>query len=125
MTHQRALSKTEIKRCEEATQPVCHCRCGGLKHGAKRVPQSAGFGGFAELPMDDPHYIAPISKRETINLLNRVDLYLIRDSELYHNENAWREARHIVYDALTAVRNGYADRGKPAEDQPHSNSSSK
>lgn len=49
----RALSLREITRCEDAREPVCHCRCGGVLHGAGR---GTGREFFESLPETDPHY---------------------------------------------------------------------
>lgn len=49
----RALSKREAQNCEDAKEIVCHCRCNGASHGAKR-------GDVSSLPMDDPHSPARI-----------------------------------------------------------------
>lgn len=44
----KALSKKAAQNCENAVEPVCHCRCGGALHGALRGPVES-------LPMTDPH----------------------------------------------------------------------
>lgn len=44
----RRLGRGAAKRCEEATEPKCRCRCGGALHGAKR-------GSTDSLPLGDPH----------------------------------------------------------------------
>lgn len=44
----RRLGRGAAKRCEEATEPKCACRCGGQFHGARR-------GATEDLPLDDPH----------------------------------------------------------------------
>lgn len=45
----RALSVSAASECEQALGSVCHCRCGGALHGAKRVSN------IGELPLNDPH----------------------------------------------------------------------
>jgi hypothetical protein len=50
----RSLSRRQADRCELALEPACKCRCGGVKHGAKR---GSGIAFFNALPVDDPHYI--------------------------------------------------------------------
>lgn len=57
------LSLNALRRCEEAQEPVCHCRCGGTYHGKKRngdKPADRAF--FESLPDDDPHHL--LSKDE-------------------------------------------------------------
>jgi hypothetical protein len=60
--YKRPLNQREADRCEQAEEPVCKCRCGGAKHGAKRVPAGSPAAAFATLPPDDPHYI-PLPKK--------------------------------------------------------------
>lgn len=45
---QKALSWRAAQNCENAKELVCHCRCGGANHGAKR-------GNVGDLPFEDPH----------------------------------------------------------------------
>jgi hypothetical protein len=58
----RPLNRREADRCEQAKEPVCKCRCGGAKHGAKRIPAGSPASAFATLPEDDPHFI-PLPKK--------------------------------------------------------------
>jgi hypothetical protein len=55
------LSTKLAQACEEATQPQCKCRCGGVLHGAKRggtnTDGSIDRAFFERLPQDDPHYL--------------------------------------------------------------------
>lgn len=46
---QRALSFRAAQECENATGPVCKCRCNGALHGKGRVVDTR------TLPLDDPH----------------------------------------------------------------------
>lgn len=45
----RALSLRAAQDCENATGPVCKCRCNGAFHGKGRVMDTR------TLPLDDPH----------------------------------------------------------------------
>jgi hypothetical protein len=54
----KPLSERQARRCEEAREPVCHCRCGGAKHGARRAgTEGTPRSFFEQLPEDDPHYV--------------------------------------------------------------------
>lgn len=63
--YKRSLNAREADRCEQAREPVCRCRCGGTKHGAKRIPAGSSASAFATLPSDDPHFIPLPKKRMT------------------------------------------------------------
>lgn len=57
----KPLSDKQAQACENATQLVCKCRCGGALHGAKRGGTAADGGldraFFESLSEDDPHYL--------------------------------------------------------------------
>jgi hypothetical protein len=62
----RRLSESQARRCEEACDKRCRCRCGGALHGAKRARKFAGTTPrewFEQLPEDDPHKVR--ERRET------------------------------------------------------------
>jgi hypothetical protein len=59
----KRLSESQARRCEEARTARCRCRCGGLMHGAKRIPADAPRGAYEALPPDDPHQVAPERQR--------------------------------------------------------------
>ena len=67
------LSLKALQRCEEAQEPVCHCRCGGLYHGKKRNGDSPADRAFFEgLPDNDPHHLlSKDEQRELRNARNR------------------------------------------------------
>jgi hypothetical protein len=59
----KPLSERQARRCEEAREPVCHCRCGGAKHGARRAgTEGTPRSFFEQLPEDDPHYVPSVEK---------------------------------------------------------------
>ena len=99
----RYLTQREVDRCEQAKEPACTCRCGGAKHGAKRVP--AG-GDYSTLPMDDPHYRPSMTKAQTIRFLNRAYTHVIANcwgwtDDLFYK--SWRDAQHILLSAKREV----------------------
>jgi hypothetical protein len=98
----RYLSQREVDRCEQAKEPACKCRCGGKKHGAKRV---AAGGDYSTLPMDDPHYRPPMTKKEAIKILRHAETHVIC-SDLYQYDQAYRETRNILYNATLELVNG-------------------
>jgi hypothetical protein len=53
----KALSDKQIASCENATTPVCKCRCGGALHGVARGGPNPAWDFFYDLPEDDPHHI--------------------------------------------------------------------
>lgn len=55
----RKLGEAAARRCEEACNPRCRCRCGGALHGAKRAPAGSDTPRewFEQLPEDDPHKV--------------------------------------------------------------------
>ena len=59
MNGQRALSERQASACENAENPRCRCRCGGLLHGARR-------GLVTNLPPSDPHYPAPKDEQDQL-----------------------------------------------------------
>ena len=48
----KALSLSQVMRCESAKHGRCRCRCGGELHGARRGMDESFF---LTLPADDPH----------------------------------------------------------------------
>lgn len=60
----RPLTERQAKNCEEAREPVCHCRCGGQMHGGKRGGGDAPMEFYYGLPEDDPHYTPSPEKRK-------------------------------------------------------------
>lgn len=66
MKKMKALSLNQANRCETAEGKVCHCRCGGMFHGAKRINAvQDGREAFEQLDEHDPHHlpIKPIKKK--------------------------------------------------------------
>lgn len=56
----KALTERQARNCEQATKPICRCRCGGALHGAKRAGKdNPPRDWFESLPEDDPHYVPP------------------------------------------------------------------
>ena len=105
----RFLTQREADRCEQAQEPVCKCRCGGVKHGAKRVP--AG-GDYSVLPMDDPHHRPAITRNQALRLLNSARNHVIQgdctpvgfwteDRSAY---DIWRSAQDTINAAYNALR---------------------
>lgn len=74
----RALSWSAARRCEEAQEAVCRCRCGGQLHGARRV-KSVG-----DLPLDDPH--SPSRACPKCKGLGKVRTAYIVDTEIVRSE---------------------------------------
>jgi hypothetical protein len=58
----RKLSRSQAGRCENSTGKRCRCRCGGASHGKAR----ASADDLAQLPDDDPHYVARPARQLTI-----------------------------------------------------------
>ncbi len=62
----KAMSQSMANRCENAKEPVCHCRCGGALHGARRLATNTVGDTvpteFEKLPEEDPHFV-PSKKR--------------------------------------------------------------
>lgn len=93
----RFLTRREADRCEQAKEPVCHCRCGGLKHGAKRVSGDE----LASLPLNDPHYVPEYSRQDILRILRNArdkigipETSLDRDDALAQDRfNDWVEER--------------------------------
>jgi hypothetical protein len=50
----KALTKAQAQKCEDASEPVCKCRCGGAEHGRGG---GEGLEYFQGLPPDDPHHL--------------------------------------------------------------------
>lgn len=61
-----ALSQFAANNCENAKNDVCHCRCNGALHGARRLKTNETGDTdpteFEKLPEDDPHFV-PSKKR--------------------------------------------------------------
>lgn len=55
----RALSEATARRCENALEPRCVCRCQGAAHGKGRIGPDAPREEYEKLPQDDPHYLQP------------------------------------------------------------------
>lgn len=73
----KQLSDRQAQRCEEAIGDVCHCRCGGAFHGAKRGG-TAGDGTidrafFETLPKDDPHYLPSAAAKRLTKEIKRLE----------------------------------------------------
>jgi len=62
----KALSQRMANECENAKNPTCHCRCGGMLHGARRAPTNTSGDTapqwFEQLPETAPHFV-PSKKR--------------------------------------------------------------
>lgn len=56
----RALTATQVTRCEQGKHPRCQCRCGGAMHGKGR---SKLIEFFEELAEDDPHRLPKRSRQ--------------------------------------------------------------
>ncbi len=50
----RALSATQVTRCEQGKHPRCRCRCQGVLHGAGRSALAEYFEGVGD---EDPHQL--------------------------------------------------------------------
>jgi len=54
----KRLTESQARRCEEACNPRCRCRCGGALHGANRAKQpNAPRQWFEQLEETDPHKV--------------------------------------------------------------------
>jgi len=56
----RALTSTQVTRCEQGKHPRCKCRCNGSLHGAGRSALREFFEGVSE---DDPHRLPRRSRQ--------------------------------------------------------------
>lgn len=66
----KALSQFAANNCENAKESVCHCRCGGALHGARRLKVDA-MGNtlpdeFEKLPETDPHFVPSKKRRKEL-----------------------------------------------------------
>ncbi len=101
----RYLTQREADRCENAKEPVCKCRCRGVKHGAKRVPSG---GDFSVLPSDDPHYRPTLTKSQALQLLRHVAGHVTHMAGDFFRRDwdaAWRDALEIIGKAMKGVKN--------------------
>lgn len=62
----KKLTEHQAKKCEEAREDSCHCRCGGQAHGGKRGGSNAPMSFYYALPEDDPHYTPSPEKRKQL-----------------------------------------------------------
>jgi hypothetical protein len=95
---ERPLSQREAERCEQATTPVCKCRCRGALHGARRVPSG---GDFSVLHTDDPHYRPPLTKKEALTILRDAYAYVQIRGE--YATPQWHSALTLLANATTEI----------------------
>lgn len=62
----KQLSASAAANCENATTPICRCRCGGAFHGSAR-------GKISALPVSDPH--SPSSECPRCKGRGKIDSY--------------------------------------------------
>lgn len=88
----KKLTEQQAKRCEEAREPVCHCRCRGQLHGAKRGGGDASMSFYNGLPEDDPHS-AP--SKEQLAQKRKAAQEAKRKERQERIEAAWKKADEI------------------------------
>ena len=122
----KPLTERQAKNCEEAREPVCHCRCGGAMHGGKRGGGNASMEFYYGLPEDDPHYTPSPEKRkqqqqeriaakkrakqERVDAAWKVTQDILSQKYAAQRENNWELANQfskqfkVAYDHYEAVR---------------------
>jgi hypothetical protein len=96
-----ALSQFAANNCENAKNDVCHCRCNGALHGARRLKTNdAGDTDpieFEKLPEDDPHFV-PSKKRakELAKERKREKKRLEREAR-YNAQKKWNDEHPSYY----------------------------
>jgi len=95
----KKLTEHQAKRCEEAREESCHCRCGGMAHGAKRGGSDAPLSFYYSLPEDDPHYTPSPEKRRQIQQEKREVKRKERQERIDAAEKVKQEALSACYAA--------------------------
>lgn len=95
MTTMKKLTEHQAKKCEEAREESCHCRCGGQMHGGKRGGGNAPMSFYYALPVDDPHYVPSPERRKEIQQEKR-------EAKRKERQDRIDEAEKAKQDALTA-----------------------
>lgn len=97
----RNLTERQAKNCEEAREPVCHCRCSGQFHGGKRGGANAPMSYYNSLPEDDPHF-AP--SKEQLAARRKTKQEAKRKERQEKIDAAWKVADEIRRNMYAAQR---------------------
>lgn len=103
MAGMKKLTEHQAKKCEEAQEESCHCRCNGFAHGKKRGGSNAPMSFYYALPEDDPHYTPSPEKRKQIAQEKREAKRKERQARIDAAEKAKQNALTAYY---TAHREG-------------------
>lgn len=100
----KPLSDKQAQACENATQPVCKCRCGGTAHGANRggtaADGSLDRAFFEALPEDDPHYLPSEEVRAQRKAARQEAKKRERQIASLKREIAWSELYKVPCDSM-------------------------
>lgn len=81
----KPLSLRQASNCEQAREPVCHCRCGGRLHGAQR---GTGLAFFEGLPADDPHKLPTAADQAAAKAARAAEKKRARDAVMQRRYDA-------------------------------------
>lgn len=105
----RALSLSEIRRCENAQEPKCVCRCHGAMHGKGRIAMDAARSAFEQLPIEDPHHMPTKAEAKQIAKLRKT----IRVAHARHGRTVTAGTYRLFWHSQEEVCPLCLEEGKP------------